>query len=110
MAIIYFGALHLTAVIASGRTGTASAITFAALLLNIVGNALLVPRYGIDGAAFATVCTEGAVAALAAIALARNGANSLAHRPLYWLAALGAGAVAWWLSGQVTLPTFQGWV
>lgn len=110
MAIIYFGALHLTAVIASGRTGTASGITFAALLLNVVGNALLVPRYGIDGAAFATVCTEGAVAVLAAIALARNGANSLAHRPLYWFAALGAGALAWWLSSQITLPPLQDWL
>lgn len=108
MAIIYFGALHLTAVIATGRTAAASRITVAALALNVLGNALLVPRYGIDGAAAATVFTEGAVAVFAAFALHRAGANSLAHRPLLWLAALGAGALAWWLSALVTLPDLRG--
>lgn len=103
MAVIYFGSLHLTAVIALGYTRTASIITVGALLINVVGNALLVPRYGIDGAAFATVVTEGAVALLAALALVRAGMSSLAFRPWLWLCAPLAGTLAWWLSSQVTL-------
>lgn len=108
MAVIYFGSLHLTAVIATGRTRTASWITVGALGINVALNALLVPRHGIDGAALATVVTEGAVAVFAAVALWRAGARSLAHRPLLWLAAVAAGALAWLASSQVTLPDVRG--
>jgi len=98
MAVIYFGALHLTAVVASGRTGIVSLITFCALATNVVGNALLVPRLGIEGAAIATVATETLVATLAALALARTGAPTLLHRPLRWLAAPVGFAAAFLVS------------
>jgi O-antigen/teichoic acid export membrane protein len=101
MAVIYFGALHLTAVVASGRTGAVSLITFTALATNVVGNALLVPRLGIEGAAIATVITEALVAVLAAVALARGGAVTLHHAPLRWLAAPLAFGAAAWLSNLV---------
>ena len=103
MAVIYFGSLHITAVIALGNTKAASRITIGALLINVAGNAWLVPRYGIDGAAFATVVTEGAVGLFAAWALVRAGMSSLAFRPWLWVSAPFAGVLAWWLSSQVTL-------
>jgi len=87
MAVIYFGALHLTAVVSTGQTKAVSLITFFALGLNVVGNALLVPRLGIEGAAIATVATESAVALAAAIVLARMGVFTLGVRTLGWLAA-----------------------
>lgn len=98
MAVIYFGSLHLTAVVATGRTAAVSMITFSALGTNVVGNALLVPRLGIEGAAIATVATEALVAVLAAAVLWRAGANTLRERPLRWLAAPVAFAVAAGLS------------
>lgn len=100
MAVIYFGALHLTAVVASGRTAVVSAITFCALAMNIAGNAYLVPRLGIEGAAIATVATESLVAILAAIALARAGAATLGHAPLRWLAAPAGFAATYLLSAS----------
>ncbi|MDG1499706.1 MAG: oligosaccharide flippase family protein [Planctomycetota bacterium] len=102
MAVIYFGALHLTALVSTGHTKTVSAITLLALGINVVGNALLVPRLGIEGAAIATVATETVVAITAAIALARMGVLTLAVRPLRWAAAPAAFAIAFYLSSLAT--------
>jgi len=98
MAVIYFGALHLTAVVATGRTKAVSIITFIALGINVTGNALLVPSMGIEGAAIATVATELVVAVCAAIVLARAGIPTLSIRSSRWVAAPLAFAAALWLS------------
>jgi O-antigen/teichoic acid export membrane protein len=101
MAVIYFGALHLTALVSTGHTKTVSAITFVALGINVAGNAVLVPKLGIEGAAIATVATETVVAIAAAIALARMGVFTLAVRPLRWAAAPVAFACAFYLSSLI---------
>jgi O-antigen/teichoic acid export membrane protein len=98
MAVIYFGALHLTAVVATAQTKAVSLITFAALALNVVGNALLVPKLGIEGAAIATVATESLVAIAAAFVLMRLGAPTLGIRPMRWLAAPVAFGSCFYLS------------
>lgn len=46
-----------------GRPGTAAIITLATVGMNVVLNLVLIPRYGIEGAALATVVSQFAVAA-----------------------------------------------
>ncbi len=60
--IVCAGSGLLTAVIASGRTAAFLVIVVAGLVLNVIGNLLLVPDLGIEGAAVATVATEFFVA------------------------------------------------
>jgi hypothetical protein len=69
------------------------------LAVNLLGNALLVPSLAAEGAAVATLATELAVAAGAALALNRAGAHPLGAHPALWLGgplafALGAGLAA----------------
>ena len=78
-----------------------SLITFVALGINVAGNAVLVPRLGIEGAAIATAATETVVALAAAIALARLGVFTLAVRPWRWAAAPIAFAIAFYLSSLI---------
>ncbi len=87
VAVIHAGSMFVTALVAVGRQRTMLAIAVSGLALNLVGNALLVPRLGIEGAAITTVATELAVALAALAALARAGIRPLAKRPLAWVAA-----------------------
>ncbi len=41
-----------------GRAGVAAVITFLTVIINVTLNALLIPRYGIEGAAMATVISQ----------------------------------------------------
>jgi O-antigen/teichoic acid export membrane protein len=77
----------LTAVVSLGRPRAVLSITLAALAINIVGNSLLVPSYGIDGAAQATFATELAVVVGALLVLGWSGSSPLRHRPWLWAAA-----------------------
>lgn len=70
---VYVGAAFLTAVVAMGRTRAVLVIAASGLALNLAGNAWLVPRLGIEGAAIATLATEVLVAVSAAIVLLRAG-------------------------------------
>ena len=80
---VYAGAALLTAVVATGRSNAVLVTAILALLVNLVGNAWLVPTHGIEGAAIATFATEVTVAAGAAVALLRAGvwAPSARERP-----------------------------
>lgn len=91
-AIVYVGSGLLTALIASGRSRAVLALTASALAVNLAGNALLVPRHGMDGAAAATGLTELWVAAGAWLLL-RRGGIVLALHPAAWLAAPAAFAL-----------------
>ena len=71
---VALGAAGLTAVIAAGEARAALAIAAGALAVNLFGNALLVPRFGAEGAAWMTFATEASVATGAWIALGRLGA------------------------------------
>lgn len=98
-ALVYAGAALLTAVVATGRTSYVLAIAATGLAVNLAGNALLVPKQGIEGAAAATFATELVVLVGAAIALAHLGASPLARDPgihrWRWLAGPLLFAMAW---------------
>ena len=87
---VYVGAVFLTAVVASGRSGAVLKIALAGLAVNLVGNALLVPALGLEGAAMATFATELTVALAAAACLRRSGQH-----------VFSLSAAAGWAAGPV---------
>jgi O-antigen/teichoic acid export membrane protein len=78
--VVYAGSTWLTAVVASGRATTVLWIAGGGLVVNVLGNAILVPVHGMEGAAMATVTTEIFVAAFSLAVLVRVGSRSA--RPL----------------------------
>lgn len=84
---VYVGSALLTAVVAAGRPRGVLGTAILALAVNLAGNAWLVPRRGMEGAAIATVATEVVVAVGAGIVLARAGVRPWRERPIAWLAA-----------------------
>jgi O-antigen/teichoic acid export membrane protein len=86
--LVYMGANLLTAVVATGRTLAVLAIASLGLATNLAGNAWLLPKHGMQGAAIATFMTEGVVAVGALVALASGG-----------VAGLGGRAALGWLGG-----------
>ncbi len=103
MAVIYLGSIHLTAVVAVGSTRAVLWITLVALTANLVGNTYAVPRFGIEGAAAATLVTEAIVAAGALFVLARDGISSLSERPLGWVAGPAAFGVGLLVAGALPI-------
>lgn len=83
-AMVYVGAPILTGVVAAGRSRGVLAVSAVALLVNLGGNAWLVPTRGITGAAIATLVTEAVVAVGAVIVLRRAGVG-LGKRAAGWL-------------------------
>jgi len=61
VAVIFLTYPHVSALITRGFQRTYTWIAVIGLLLNVVLNLLWIPRYSIEGAAFATVVTEGFV-------------------------------------------------
>jgi O-antigen/teichoic acid export membrane protein len=92
-ALIYAGAVLLTAVVSLGRSGLVLRIAGGALLLNLLGNTWLVPRLGIEGAALATVATEAAVTVASAAVLARAAPGFTRFHPWRWGLGPLAGAL-----------------
>ncbi|MFT7670248.1 MAG: O-antigen/teichoic acid export membrane protein [Planctomycetota bacterium] len=94
--LVYVGAVVLNALVATGHTGLVLAVAVGGLLTNLLGNALLVPHLGIDGAAIATFATEGIVVVGGILALRKAGVSGLAGQagwrwvggPLLFCAAL----------------------
>lgn len=72
---VHVGAPLLTAVVAAGRSRAVLGIATSGLAVNLAGNALLVPDLGMEGAAMATLVTEGVVAALALACLLLGGSR-----------------------------------
>lgn len=95
---IYAGAGLMTALVAAGRTRSILVIAATALAVNLVANTWLVPTHGIEGAAIATLATEGSVVVLAFALLWRAGIDVARGGRLWgWLggpAAFGLGAWA----------------
>ena len=100
-AIIYAGAGWLTAVVAMGRTRAVLVLTGGALLVNVVGNGLLVPTHGMEGAAIATVATELLVAA-GALVLVRRSPAAPSARPLLWFVGPALFVLAAGVSGLLS--------
>jgi O-antigen/teichoic acid export membrane protein len=84
VAVIHVGAAFTTALVAAGSGRSMLGIAVAALALNLVANAVLIPRMGLEGAGAATLLTEVAVAGGAALVLARGGAR-IGTRAWAWL-------------------------
>lgn len=102
--VIYLGAALMTGVVATGKTGAVLAITASGLGLNLVGNTLLVPRLGIEGAAIATLATESLVVVGACAVLARIGNLPVGGwRTLLWLGGPLGFLAGSWLSSLLPL-------
>jgi len=105
-ALVYVGAPAMTALVAIGRTGSVLRVAGFGLLLNLVGNALLVPRIGMDGAAMTTCATEASVVLGAFLCLKRLGVSSLGGtRPWAWAAGPFLFGAGWLLSGALPLES-----
>ncbi|MSR60927.1 MAG: lipopolysaccharide biosynthesis protein [Planctomycetes bacterium] len=83
LALVYPGAVFLTALIAAGATRAALGVALAALVVNLAGNALSVPRCGAEGAAMMTLLTEATVTFGSLFALRALGGWP-ASAPLRW--------------------------
>jgi O-antigen/teichoic acid export membrane protein len=98
-AAIHAGAVLMTALVAAGRMRSVLAIAVVGLAVNVIANVLLVPTHGIEGAAAATLLTEGIVVIGAMVALARAGVALFAGMHAWgWLLGPAAFAVAAWIS------------
>ena len=98
-AFVYAGSGLMTALVASGGAHAILVIALAALGVNLLGNAVLVPRFASEGAGIATALTEAAVVAGALIALRRGGAHGMfTQRPWTWAVTPLAFAVGWFAS------------
>ena len=97
LAMVFPGAAFLTALIAAGRSRAALGVAALALLVNLAGNALLVPRYGAEGAAMMTLLTESTVTFASLFALRSLDAWP---RAAPWRWALGPLAFALLLSAS----------
>ncbi len=98
-ALVYVGAPAMTALVAIGKTGSVLRVASVGLLLNIAGNALLIPGMGMDGAAIATCLTEGSVVLGAFWALRRLGVSQLGGgRPWAWALGPILFGAGWFLS------------
>ena len=89
--------------IAAGRSRAALGIALAALAVNLVGNALLVPELGAEGAALVTLATESTVALAALLVLVRLGVKPLAA-PARFLLGPALLALAWLGSRAALAP------
>lgn len=89
---VYLGALRMTALVAAGAGRAVLVVTVAALGINLIGNPLLIPSHGIEGAALATLATEVAVVLGAGFSLRKAGIDPL-----------GGQAPKWALSGLALL-------
>lgn len=106
---VHAGAPAMTALVATGRTGAVLRVAAAGLVVNLVGNALLVPRLGIDGAAIATLATEGGVVLGALLALSRAGVRGLGGAaPWRWALGPALFAGGWWISSALHLEAWLG--
>ena len=81
---VYAGGPLLTGLLATGATQLVLRVALSALAVNLVGNTWLVPRFGHEGAAMATVATEVWIGLASVLALRRIGVR-LTHKPLAWL-------------------------
>jgi O-antigen/teichoic acid export membrane protein len=102
--LVYVGASLMTALVATGRTDKVLGVAALGLLVNLAGNALLVPPLGIDGAAIATCATEGVVVLAAFAALRSLGVGRLGGAADWrWAGGPLLFGVGWLLSWELPL-------
>jgi O-antigen/teichoic acid export membrane protein len=93
---MFFGAAYLAAYVlmVAGPTPRVLVGSVGALVLNIVLNVTLIPRYGPAGAAAATTCSYAAEAALLYPAASRRAGRPALVRPLFPAAVASVSAAA----------------
>jgi O-antigen/teichoic acid export membrane protein len=99
------------ALMAAGRVWPLVGVYGLSACLNIIGNLLLIPRWGAAGAATMTVVCEWFNLALVGIMLRREFAVRIAWRGLWRhaLAMMGMAAVLWLAQGSgVAIAVFSG--
>ncbi|MEZ6005994.1 MAG: oligosaccharide flippase family protein [Planctomycetota bacterium] len=104
---VHVGALWVTTLIAMGAQNRVLQLAWTGLVVNLVGNALLLGPLGIEGAAWATAATEVWVAVAAAWGLARGGVDwrkTISGRALLWLIGLAAFGA---LLGSLSAPLWK---
>lgn len=95
---------HVDVLLAAGLPRLFMKLTAAGVLLNVALNLLLIPRLGIEGAAWTTLATEALVLVAAASFAARRVGASVGARVLARPLAAGAlGALALWLAPLAAL-------
>jgi len=101
VAVIFLTYPHVSALIASGYQAAFTWIAVAGLVINVALNLVWIPRYSIEGAAWATVVTEAFVLVAAALCVRRLiGFWAFAPGLLKIPAVTAAvGAAAWALKG-----------
>jgi O-antigen/teichoic acid export membrane protein len=107
--LVYVGAPAMTALVAIGRSGAVLRVASFGLLLNLIGNGVLVPWIGMEGAAIATCATEGSVVLGAFWALHQQGVQHLGGKsPWAWTLGPLFFGLAWWISSCLPLgPLFD---
>jgi len=104
---VHAGALWITGMIAAGKTQAMLGLAASGLAINVVGNAILLPRLGLEGAAVATALTEAWVAGYALVCLVRMGVRpvgALSPKAVAWL--VGACFLGMGL-GQIARPLLR---
>ncbi|MFT7485887.1 MAG: O-antigen/teichoic acid export membrane protein [Candidatus Paceibacteria bacterium] len=105
-ALVYVGAPSLTALVAIGNSGAVLRVALLGLFLNVVGNTLLIPQLGSQGAAIATFATEGGVVLGAFWCLQRAGVSQLGGaKPWRWALGPFLFGVGWVLSAALPLSS-----
>lgn len=104
--VIHAGAAFMTALVAAGHMRTILAVAALALAVNLLANTWLVPALGIEGAAIATLATEGAVTVMALVALRRAKVDvSGGARAWAWCGGPIGFALGWWASAAFVPAT-----
>lgn len=97
----------LMALQAAGREGKILRVTLLAAGLNLGLNAILIPRWGLKGAAIATLVTEATRMALALTFVGREG-YGIGWAGRFWRPLVAAGVMAGVLAGAGALNLFAG--
>ena len=101
MAAIFLTYPHVSVLVASGRQVLFAWIAGASGVLNVALNLILIPRYYIEGAAWATVITESAVLVAAYLCVRKYTGMNVLNMEYLKLIVIGActGAAAFLLAG-----------
>jgi O-antigen/teichoic acid export membrane protein len=98
VAFIFVASPHVFALIAAGRQVTFTLIALCGLVVNVLLNLTWIPSYGIEGAAWATVVTEGFVLAAAVLCVRKQlGFWTVSSELISILPVTGAVCGAAWL-------------